>query len=144
MTEEDVRRFSAFIFVMLATSAPAQQPRSILIHPAAVFDGEALHPGWSVLVTGDKVVAVGPAVSAPAGAETVELPGDTLMPGMIDAHVHLFLHPYNETNWNDQVLKEPLALRTARAVAAARATLMAGFTTVRDLGTEGRGMPTRG
>ncbi len=124
--------------------AAAQQPHAILLHPAAVFDGEALHPGWSVLVTGDRIVAVGPSVAAPAGAETIELPGDTLLPGLIDTHVHLFLHPYNETSWNDQVLKEPLALRTARAVAAARATLMAGFTTVRDLGTEGAGDADQG
>ena len=74
----------------------------------------------------------------------VELPDATLLPGLIDAHVHLFLHPYNETSWNDQVLKEPLALRVARATAAARATLMAGFTTVRDLGTEGAGDADQG
>lgn len=138
-----MRRF-ALLAVILAAAAPAQPPRSILLHPAAVFDGEALHPGWSVLVTGDRIVAAGPMVAAPAGAETIELPGDTLMPGLIDAHVHLFLHPYDETSWNDQVLKEPPALRTARAVAAARATLMAGFTTVRDLGTEGAGDADQG
>ena len=61
------------------------------------------------------------------------------MPGMIEGHSHLFLHPYNETMWDDQVLHEPLALRTARAVVQARTTLMAGFTTERDLGTEGAG-----
>ncbi|NWO67902.1 amidohydrolase family protein, partial [Escherichia coli] len=72
------------------------------------------------------------------------LPGTSLLPGLIDLHVHLFLHPYNETSWNDQVMKEPLALRTARAVAHARATLMAGFTTVRDLGTEGAGVADAG
>lgn len=128
---------TALLAPILATAAPAQTPPSILLHPAAVFDGDTLHPGWSVLVTGDRIAAVGPAIAAPAGTETIELPGDTLLPGLIDAHVHLFLHPYNETSWNDQVLKEPLSLRTARAVAAARATLAAGFTTVRDLGTEG-------
>jgi imidazolonepropionase-like amidohydrolase len=78
-------------------------------------------------------------VGVPKGAAVVELPGTTLIPGMIEAHTHLFLHPYNETSWNDQVLREPLALRTARAVNHARATLMAGFTMVRDLGTEGAG-----
>jgi imidazolonepropionase-like amidohydrolase len=61
------------------------------------------------------------------------------MPGMIEGHSHLFLHPYNETSWNDQVLREPLALRVARATVHARNTLLAGFTTVRDLGTEGAG-----
>jgi imidazolonepropionase-like amidohydrolase len=94
-----------------------------------------------VLVTGNKIVAAGPRaqVSAPAGATTINLPGTTLMPGLIDAHSHVMLHPYNETSWNDQVLHEALALRTARAVNHLRATLMAGFTTLRDLGTEGAG-----
>ena len=132
-----MRKLPAFILAVFAAAAGAQAPHSILLRPAAVFDGEALHPGWSVLVTGDRIAAVGPGVAAPAGAETLDLPGDTLLPGLIDAHVHLFLHPYNETSWNDQVLKEPLALRAARAVAAAARTLRAGFTTVRDLGTEG-------
>ena len=122
-------------------AAPAPPLRTILLRPAAVFDGvdPVAHPGWQVLVSGDKIVAVGPALTAPADAETIDLPGQTLMPGMIEGHGHLFLHPYNETNWDDQVLHEPLALRTARAVANARVTLLAGFTTLRDLGTEGAG-----
>ena len=123
-----------------AAGAPANGPeRSYLLIPAAVFDGRALHPGWRVVVEGDHIAAVGPNLAAPAQAERIELPGDTLLPGLFDAHVHLFLHPYNETSWNDQVLKELLSLRVARAVAAAKTTLMAGFTTVRDLGTEGAG-----
>ena len=75
----------------------------------------------------------------PAEAERIALPGLTLMPGLIEGHSHLLLHPYNETTWNDQVLREPLAYRVARAVVSARDTLMAGITTVRDLGTEGAG-----
>ena len=67
------------------------------------------------------------------------LPGLTLMPGLIEGHSHLLLHPYNETTWNDQVLREPIAYRVARATVSARDTLMAGITTVRDLGTEGAG-----
>ncbi|MGN6057882.1 MAG: amidohydrolase family protein, partial [Sphingomicrobium sp.] len=94
---------------------------------------------WSVLVDGDKIAAVGPNVAAPAGARVIDLPGATLIPGMIEGHSHLFLHPYNEAKWDDQVLHEPLALRTARAVVHARKTLEAGFTTERDLGTEGAG-----
>lgn len=133
-----LRRLFALFAIALFASAEAA-PRAVLLVPDAVFDGEARHPGWRVLVTGDRITAVGPAVTAPAGAETVTLPGTTLLPGLIDAHVHLFLHPYDEASWNDQVLKEALPLRTARAVAAARATLFAGFTTVRDLGTEGAG-----
>ncbi|HEY3785947.1 MAG TPA: amidohydrolase family protein [Steroidobacteraceae bacterium] len=119
---------------------PALSPL-YLLKPARVFDGTdpRPHEGWKVLVRGNKIDAVGADVSAPAGATEIDLPGETLMPGMIEGHSHLFLHPYNETSWDDQVLHEPLALRIARATVAARATLMAGFTTVRDLGTEGAG-----
>jgi imidazolonepropionase-like amidohydrolase len=122
----------------LASPAAAD---TILLRPARVFDGvnPQPHVGWSVLVEGDKIAAVGPNVSAPAGARTIDLPGETLIPGMIEGHSHLFLHPYNETLWDDQVLHEPLALRTARAVVQAERTLDAGFTTERDLGTEGAG-----
>lgn len=116
---------------------------SYLLVPDRVFDGIASEPhaGWVVLVRGDRIAAVGPAsrVEAPAGARRIELRGTTLLPGLIDTHSHMFLHPYDEASWNDQVLEEPLALRVARATNHARATLMAGFTTVRDLGTEGAG-----
>jgi imidazolonepropionase-like amidohydrolase len=114
-----------------------------LLKADRVFDarGEQTHAGWLVLVKGGKILAVGPSaeVHAPADAQTVELPGMTLLPGLIDAHSHIFLHPYNETLWNDQVLKESQAYRTIEAVQHARDTLMAGFTTLRDLGTEGAG-----
>jgi imidazolonepropionase-like amidohydrolase len=112
-----------------------------LLVPARVFDGSDIHGGWAVLVRGARIVAAGPAgsISAPAGTQRIDLPGATLMPGLIEAHSHLLLHPYDETSWNDQVLHEPLALRVARAVNHARATLDAGFTTTRDLGTEGAG-----
>lgn len=119
----------------LAGALPAQETATVL-HPAAVFDGVAMHPGWSVLVRGNAIVAAGPTVDK-AGATVIELPGATVMPGLIEAHSHVFLHPYNETLWNDQVLKEPLVLRTARAVMHLQRTLLAGFTTTRDLGTEG-------
>jgi imidazolonepropionase-like amidohydrolase len=112
-----------------------------LLLPARVFDGAAMHEGWAVLVRGERIAATGPAgaLAIPAGARRVELQGTTLMPGMIEGHSHLLLHPYNETPWDDQVLHEPLALRVARATVHARETLRAGFTTVRDLGTEGAG-----
>jgi imidazolonepropionase-like amidohydrolase len=128
------------LLVALAMPAAAGQP-ALLLRPERVFDGvdPVSHEGWQVLVRGDRIVAVGPALAVPADARVVDLPGQTLIPGMIEGHAHLFLHPYNEAKWDDQVLHEPLALRTARAVAAARATLLAGFTTVRDLGTEGAG-----
>ncbi len=139
-----MKRITALL-AFIATPLIAQTaPHAIVLHPDRVWDGTAMHPGWSVLVEGERIVAAGPVIAAPADAERIELPGDTLMPGLIDAHVHLFLHPYNETSWNDQVLKEPLSLRVARAVAAAARTLMAGFTTVRDLGTEGAGDADQG
>ncbi len=123
-----------------ATVAPPE-PQPLLLRPAAVFDGVdgKTHADWQVLVRGDRIVAVGPDLAVPAGTRTVDLTGDTLMPGMIEGHGHLFLHPYDEASWDDQVLHEPLALRTSRAVANARATLLAGFTSERDLGTEGAG-----
>jgi imidazolonepropionase-like amidohydrolase len=121
----------------------AQRDSLVLLKPAAVFDAidDTPHAGWTVLVRGDRIDAVGPAaqVGMPAGATVIELPGMTLLPGLIEAHSHVLLHPYNEAQWNDQVMKEPLALRTARATVSLRNTLMAGFTTIRDLGTEGAG-----
>jgi len=111
-----------------------------VLKPARVFDGETTHEGWMVRVKGDRIEAAGPVASIDAtGATTVELRGATLMPGLVEGHSHILLHAYNETPWNDQVLHEGLALRAARAVNHLRATLMAGFTTVRDLGTEGAG-----
>jgi imidazolonepropionase-like amidohydrolase len=119
-------------------------PQTIyLLNPARVWDGtdSPPHDGWSVLVTGDRITAVGPKtqITAPPNAATIDLPGTTLIPGMIEGHSHLLLHPYNETAWDDQVLHESEALRVARAVNHAKNTLMAGFTTTRDLGTEGAG-----
>jgi imidazolonepropionase-like amidohydrolase len=131
----------------LATGS-AQRPTSadstaktILLAPDAVWDGvaEAPHRGWVVLVRAERIAGVGPAdrVSASPDAERVALVGTTLIPGLIEGHSHLFLHPYNEALWDDQVLKEPIGLRMAEAVAHAAATLRAGITTERDLGTEG-------
>jgi imidazolonepropionase-like amidohydrolase len=135
----------ALLSLGLLSAVPAVA-ESILLKPAAVFDGVDPHPhaDWSVLVDGDRIAAVGPNVAAPAGAKVVDLPGQTLLPGMIEGHSHLFLHPYDEMLWDDQVLHEPLALRTARAVVNAERTLDAGFTTERDLGTEGAGFADAG
>jgi imidazolonepropionase-like amidohydrolase len=114
--------------------------QSWLLTPARVFDGESMHEGWAVLVRGSRIEAVGPAANLSAQAATVvDLPGTTLMPGLIEAHSHVLLHPYNETPWNDQVAHETMALRIARATVSLKATLDAGFTTIRDLGTEGAG-----
>jgi imidazolonepropionase-like amidohydrolase len=118
----------------------AQAPAVTVLKPARVFDGEAMHEGWGARVKGDRIDAVGAVegLAAP-GARIVDLPGATLTPGLVEGHSHVLLHAYNETTWNDQVAHEALALRTARAVNHLRSTLMAGFTLVRDLGTEGAG-----
>ncbi|CAN5728954.1 amidohydrolase family protein [soil metagenome] len=139
-----LRVTSAFVLagtaaILTAQQRPAPVPPSVtVLRPARVFDGEAMHDGWAVRVRGDRIEAAGPAatVNAP-DAKVIDLPDTTLMPGMIEGHSHVFLHAYNETPWNDQVLKESLGVRTTRAVHPLRSTLMAGFTTIRDLGTEG-------
>lgn len=111
--------------------------------PARVFDAESgsMHISWAVLVTGNEIQAVGPAaqIGRPTGAEVIELPGATLLPGLIEAHSHVTLHPYDETRWADQVVRESLEERTIRAVAHAEASLVNGFTLLRDLGAEGAG-----
>src|SRR5437868_11722716 len=135
---------SAVFALLLSVAAPtsgAEPP--VLLRPERVFDGTTPEPhaGWAVLVTGQRITAAGPAdgIKPPADARVIDLPGMTLLPGLIDAHSHVLLHPYNETSWNDQVAKEPQALRVARATVHCRNTLLAGFTTLRDLGTEGAG-----
>ncbi len=140
---------AVYPFNGLTPSSQAQSPPPkpadalYLLKPAYVFDGEAaaVHRGWVVLVRGEKIDAVGPAeeIKAPVSAKVIDLPGLTLMPGLIEAHSHVLLHPYSETVWNDQVAHESLALRVARATNHLRNTLLAGFTTIRDLGTEGAG-----
>ena len=116
-------------------------PGTVLLRAARVFDGARMHADWSVLVREERIVAAGPSasISLPAGARRIDLGDATLLPGLIEGHSHLFLHPDNDTPWNEQVLQESLAERTVRAVVHARDTLMAGVTTVRDLGTEGAG-----
>ncbi len=131
---------SAFILSLLLFSFAtfAQTDSFYLLKPDRVFDGEQMHNDWIVLVKGNKIEAAGSMnFKLPANTRVIELKGTTLLPGLIEGHSHLFLHPYNEVSWNDQVIKESRAERTARAVNHAKATLMAGFTTVRDLGTEG-------
>ena len=132
--------FLAFASVLFTFAAHAAV---FVLRPARVFDGTTAtpHEGWIVVVDGDKIAAAGAAadVRVPQGATTIDLAGMTLLPGLIDAHSHIFLHSYNETLWNDQVLKEPLAYRTIAATLHCRDTLLAGFTALRDLGTEGAG-----
>lgn len=137
------------LLTIAATIAHAADPKptprgeTLLLRPERVWTGDedAPHTGWAVLVRDGTIVAVGPTdkIEAPADARRIDLPGATLTPGLIDLHAHLFLHPYNEATWNDQVLKEPEAYRTLLAARHASATLRAGYTTLRDLGTEGAG-----
>ena len=123
------------MLMVLAGADPA-----IVLKPDRVFDGNAtLHEGWVVMVRGEKIAYAGPAadLKQPSDAKVIDLKGCTLTPGLIDAHTHLLLHPYDEAKWEDQVSKEPLAERISRATVHARANLLSGFTTIRDLGTEG-------
>jgi len=124
--------------IIISSIAFSQTDSFYLLKPDRVFDGEQMHNDWVILVKGNKIEAAGAMnFKLPANTRVIELKGATLLPGFIEGHSHLFLHPYNEVSWNDQVLKESRAERTARAVNHAKATLIAGFTTVRDLGTEG-------
>jgi len=142
-----VSALAAFLVAAWYVPAAAQArdtaavPALILLLPDAVWDGVSNEPRprWAVLIRGDRIQTVGPAqeISTPSATERVELPGTTVIPGLIEGHSHLFLHPYNEASWDDQVLREPIGQRMVRAVANARGTLRAGVTTVRDLGTEG-------
>jgi imidazolonepropionase-like amidohydrolase len=146
-----MRDWRALLVAVIAASTPLlvrahQRPRgdrpetATLLRPARVFDGAAVHEGWAVRVKGQRIEAAGPPARVPAdGATTIELPGTTLMPGLVEGHSHILLHAYSETSWTDQVSREGLALRIARATTHLRANLMAGFTTLRDLGTEGAG-----
>lgn len=137
-----------FIFLSVSVTAqitirstPPVKDTFYLLRPDRVFDGEQMQEGWQVLVHNHLIEAAGSAgsIKAPPGAITLDLKGMTLLPGLIEGHSHLFLHPYNEVAWNDQVLKESRVERLARAIVHARKTLLAGFTTTRDLGTEGAG-----
>jgi imidazolonepropionase-like amidohydrolase len=117
------------------------KPARIVLRGARVFDGESADlRDATVVIEGDRIASVGGGAAVAAGdAKVIDLTGLTLLPGLIDAHSHVLLHPYNETPWNDQVAREALSLRVARATNHLRATLLAGFTTLRDLGTEGAG-----
>lgn len=131
------------LLVLWLFAGVAKAQTTYILRPDRVFDGETVHEGWVVRVKDDKIDAAGPAASVSAnGAErsdvsVIDLKGMTLLPGLIEGHSHLLLHPYNETPWDDQVLREARSLRVARATVHAQKTLLAGFTTVRDLGTEG-------
>src|SRR5208282_498021 len=130
------------LFCGFASVVPAQSqtqpPHAIVLHAARLLDiegGKILAPG-EVLVEGERIVEAGSAVTHPAGSETIDLGDATILPGLIDAHVHLFLHPGAE---DLQTVQESVPQRTIAATLAARDDLMAGFTAERDMGTEGAG-----
>jgi imidazolonepropionase-like amidohydrolase len=127
-----------FFSQFLTAQTQSQSQHSIVLHAARLLDvknGRIVKPG-EVLVQGDRIAEVGSSVKHPAGAEVIDLGDRTLMPGLIDAHVHLFLHPGAE---DLQTVEESVPQRTITAVLAARDDLMAGFTAERDMGTEGAG-----
>lgn len=126
---------------LISLSLWAQTPIKYYLTADRIFDGENMHEGWAVIVEGDKIISAGSKdkVKEPAGATKINFPNSTLTPGLIEGHSHLLLYPYNITDWDTQVLKETDSYRTARATVHAKNTLMAGFTSARDLGTEGAG-----
>ena len=134
-------KFLSILFMSVTSIAFAQQKQSYVLQPDRVFDGTEMHEGWAVLVEGDKISSAGPkeSIKIPKDAKLISMSGTTLLPGLIEGHSHLLLYPYNITDWDTQVLKESDSYRTVRATVHAKNTLMAGFTSVRDLGTEGAG-----
>ncbi len=135
---------SFLIYILLTSQVGfSQLVPGYILKPDRVFDGEKMHNDWIVIVKENKIIACGNekqvTISDYPDFQIKNLVGQTLLPGLIEGHSHLLLHPYNETGWNDQVLKESEAERVVRATVAARKTLEAGFTTIRDLGSEGAG-----
>jgi imidazolonepropionase-like amidohydrolase len=137
--KNDLRKLLvSFIVITFGFTSQAQQ---YVLLADQVFDGEQLHSGWTVVVEGNKIIRFGPSseIKSEKNQIVLKFPGKTLLPGLIEGHSHLLLHPYNETPWDNQVLMESDALRVARGTVHAKNTLLAGFTTVRDLGSEGAG-----
>ncbi len=140
MKETKYLQFVITIILVLAQNAIiAQENSCYLIKAKQVFDGQNIHNDKVVLIKETKIVEFGKLaeIEIPSTCKILEFPNSTIMPGMIEGHSHLLLHPYNETSWNDQVLKESHAERAIRGAKHAESTLLAGFTTVRDLGSEG-------
>jgi imidazolonepropionase-like amidohydrolase len=135
----NIKLVAVFLTCIVLHLSTKSQDTAYVLQPDRVFDGEQMHEGWQVLIMHDTIAVAGDNIQTLLPTHIIVLKGCTLLPGLIEGHSHLFLHPYNETSWDDQVLKESDAERTARATVHAKNTLLAGFTTVRDLGTEGAG-----
>ncbi|WP_206073449.1 metal-dependent hydrolase family protein [Maribacter sp. 4G9] len=135
-TIKSIKNWSVLFLFFCSTSYS-----QILLKPDRVFDGTDIHENWVVLVEGNTISYSGAlsGLKKPKGTQEIDLAGTTLMPGIIEGHSHLLLHPYNETDWNDQVLKESPVERAIRGSVHAKNSLMAGITTMRDLGAEGAG-----
>ncbi|NHF59442.1 amidohydrolase family protein [Flavobacteriaceae bacterium TP-CH-4] len=129
------------LFVLILFTPFLSLYAQTLLKPDRVFDGTEMHEGWVVLVEGNLITYAGTAsgLTPPEHMEQIDLRGSTLMPGIIEGHSHLLLHPYDETDWNDQVLKESPVERAIRGSVHAKKSLLAGITTMRDLGAEGAG-----
>jgi imidazolonepropionase-like amidohydrolase len=138
MKKSKIQLLCLFVLVLYVRGVARS---AYVLKPDRVFDGEQMHNDWIVIVEGNTISAAGPAnqLKLSKNATTLVLTGCTLLPGLIEGHSHLLLHPYNETPWDEQVMKESDALRVARATVHAKNTVLAGFTTVRDLGSEGAG-----
>ena len=136
-----MHRILQIVVLLLSAHASAAQEKVTLIVAERVFDGERSHANWVVATGGNRILFAGARDRLPDYNidATINLPGQTLLPGLIEGHSHVLLHPYNETSWNNQVLQESEAERVARAVNHVRASLLAGITTMRDLGSEGAG-----
>jgi imidazolonepropionase-like amidohydrolase len=135
-----MKYFFALIFTLVFITVTFGQNK-YYITADQLFDGFEMHTKWALVVENGKIAAVGPIseIKIPDSAIKVNYPNSTISPGFIEGHSHMFLYPYNITDWDTQVLKETDALRTIRATVHAKNTLLAGFTTARDLGTEGAG-----
>ena len=130
--------FTSQIFGQTGRSDSAE-PRRLLLSNVRIVDVESAEVSQAtrVLIEGRRIASIGANITPPANTKQIDLQGQFLLPGLVDLHSHLLLHPYNEATWNDQVLKEALELRVIRGTIHARDTLQSGFTTIRDLGTEG-------
>jgi len=128
------------LFLIFVNFSIAQGENHTLISAKWLFNGTEMLEDQEVLIRGQRIISVGNNLDLPEGdIRRIDFPEGTLMPGMIEGHSHLLLHPYNETGWNNQVLKESYAERAIRGANHAKKTILAGFTTVRDLGSEGAG-----
>ena len=129
-----------FIISILSIFSGWAHGQNILISAENVFDGQEMKRNWGVVISGNYILEVAPVNKITSSVDsTIYLDNGTLMPGMIEGHSHVLLYPYDQTNWNDQVLKESRSLRAIRGAKMANQNLKAGFTTIRDLGSEGAG-----